>query len=177
MLRWNGKPVADAKIPAPFADWRCKCYVLGDSVGLLMPRAIQRNMMKKTTTTKKAPAPATKLTAPAPALKSTAAPKIRKPAAPAAPAIVTKPSGLRVTIIAKIDIGFGNFLFARGDGGGLGWGKGTPLECTADTTWTLVVPVVEKPFAFKLLRNDADWSAGENYMAAPGDAVTVTPVF
>src|ERR1700691_2242503 len=102
MLRWNGKPVADAKIPAPFADWRCKCYVLGDSVGLLMPRAIQKNMMKKTTTKKKA-----------------------------APAIVTKPSGLRVTIIAKIDIGFGNFLFARGDGGGLGWGKGTPLECTA----------------------------------------------
>jgi hypothetical protein len=136
-------------------------------------------MMKKTTKPLKTPAPATKLTAPAPAPKSTAAPKIRKSAAwsPAAPAIVTKPRGLRVTLVAKIDVGFGNSVFVRGDGAGLGWGKGTPLECTSGDTWTLVLQGVEKPFAFKFVRNDTDWSTGEDYTAAPGDTVTVTPVF
>jgi hypothetical protein len=135
--------------------------------------------MKKTTKTKKTPAPATKLTAPAPARKSTAAPKIMKPAAtsPAKPAIVTKPRGLRVTLVAKIDVGFGNSVFVRGDGAGLGWGSGTPLDCIASDTWTLVLSGVEAPFAFKFVRNDTDWSTGEDYYAAPGDTVTVTPFF
>jgi hypothetical protein len=135
--------------------------------------------MKKTTKPKKTPAPATKLTAPVPARKSTAAPKILKPAAtsPAKPAIVTKPRGLRVTIVAKVDVGFGNSLFVRGDGAGLGWGQGTPLDCTSKDTWMLVLSGVEKPFAFKFVRNDTDWSTGEDYMAAPGDTVTVMPFF
>src|ERR1700691_2258598 len=113
-----------------------------------MPRAIQRHMMKKTTKTKKTPAPATKLPAPAPARKSTAAPKIRKPAAsPEAPAIVTKPRGQKVTLVAKVDVGFGNSLYVRGDGAGLSWGGGKMLESTSADTWTLVLTGVEKPFA------------------------------
>jgi len=135
-------------------------------------------MMKKTTKTTKTPAPATKLTAPAPAAKSTATPKIKKPAASAgAPAIVTKPKGLRVTLVAKVDVGFGNSLYVRGDGAGLSWSSGKVLECSSGDTWTLVLLGVEKPFAFKFVRNDTDWSTGEDYMAAPGDTVTVTPVF
>jgi len=134
--------------------------------------------MKKITKTIKAPAPATKFTAPAPARKSTAAPKIKKSAAPAeAPSVVVKPKGSKVTITAKIDIGFGNILFVRGDGAGLSWEKGKPLGCTAGDTWTLVLPWVEKPFAFKLLVNDETWSADPNFGAAPGETVTVTPVF
>jgi hypothetical protein len=135
--------------------------------------------MKKNTKSHKTPAPATKLTAPAPARKTTAAPKVKKPAAssPAASAVVTKPRGSRVTLIAKADIGFGNILFVRGDGAGLSWEKGTALDCTANDTWTLVLPVVDKPFAFKLVLNDTIWSTGEDYTAAPGDTVTVTPSF
>ena len=135
-------------------------------------------MMKKTTKPKKTPAPATKLTAPAPAAKSKATPKIMKPASSAgAPAIVTKPRGLRVTLVAKIDVGFGNALYVRGDGAGLTWSAGKILECTSGDTWTLVLLGVEKTFAFKFLRNDTDWSTGEDYTAAPGDTVAVTPVF
>jgi hypothetical protein len=130
--------------------------------------------MKKTTKPIKAPAPATKPTAPAPALKSTLTPKIKTPAA--APSIVTKPKGSKVAITAKIDIGFGNILFVRGDGAGLSWTSGKPLGFS-DGAWTIALSGVDKPFEFKFLINDLAWSADPNYSAAPGDTVTVTPVF
>jgi hypothetical protein len=135
--------------------------------------------MKKNTKPGKAPAPARKSTAPAPAPKSTVAPKIKRSAAtsPAAPAIVTKPSGAKVTITAKIDVGFGNTLYVRGDGAGLSWDRGTPLVCLAADSWTIVLLSVTKPFSFKFALNDQEWSAGTDYLAGPGDTVTVTPAF
>jgi hypothetical protein len=135
--------------------------------------------MKKITKTTKAPAPATKITAPAPVRKSSIAPKIKKSsAAPAAnPAFVVKPRAAKVAITAAIDIGFGNTLFIRGSGAGLSWEKGQALAWTAGDAWTLVLPAVDTPFAFKFLVNDLTWSADPNYEAAPGDTVTVTPVF
>jgi len=135
--------------------------------------------MKKTAKTTRTPAPATKPTAPAAARKTIAVPRILKPASapPAAPAIAAKPAGAKVTITAKIDIGFGNALFVRGDGAGLSWDKGTPLACQATDTWSIVLPAVGKPFAFKFILNDQEWSLGKDYLAGPGDAVTVTPAF
>jgi hypothetical protein len=125
--------------------------------------------MKKITKTMKAPAPA---------LKSTTAPKVKKPAAPSeAPSVVVKPKGAKVTITAKIDVGFGNTLYIRGDGAGLSWGKGKALACNVGDAWCVVLNGVEKPLAFKFLVNDETWSADPNFEAAPGDTVTVTPVF
>jgi hypothetical protein len=136
--------------------------------------------MKKTTKPLKTPAPATKLTAPAPARKSTIAPKIAKPvpAAPApAPAIVTKPKGGRVTIIAKVDVGFGNSLFVRGDEPFLHWAKGIALGNLSGDKWEVVLTGIDRPFQFKFLVNDSSWSTGENYTASPGDTVTISPSF
>jgi hypothetical protein len=149
--------------------------------------------MKKTTKIEKTPAPAIKTTAPAPAPKFAApasavkavapaapAPVLRKVAkkpAPAAPAAMAAPKASSVTITAKIDVGFGNTLFLRGSGPGLTWTKGTPLVCIAADAWSLVLPGASGPFAFKFLLNDTDWSTGKDYLAGPGDTVTVTPVF
>ena len=134
--------------------------------------------MKKTAKTTKTPAPATKFTAPAPARKSTVAPKVKKPAVQPVPsAIVAKPTGSRVTIIAKADVGFGNSLFIRGDGAGLSWGKGLLLDNVSGDTWKTVLSGADKPIAFKLLINDELWSTGADFAASPGDTVTVTPAF
>lgn len=135
--------------------------------------------MKKTTKTEKTPAPATKLTAPAPARKSTVAPKIKKShATPAASTVpVAKPKATGVTVTAKIDVGFGNTLFIRGSGAGLSWDKGTPLVCVAENAWSIVLAGAVSPFAFKFVLNDVQWSAGKDYLAGPGDTVTVTPAF
>jgi hypothetical protein len=135
--------------------------------------------MKKITKTEKAPAPATKTPAPAPARKTAAAPKIKAPAAPtpAAPPVVAKPKGSRVTISAKHDVGFGNALFIRGGGAGLSWDKGTPLENVSADVWTIVIPGVERPFGFKFAINDETWNSGPDYVASPGDSLTLTPSF
>jgi hypothetical protein len=135
--------------------------------------------MKKTANTPKTPAPATKLTAPAPARKSTVAPKIKAPEAskPPAPSIVTKPKGGRITIVANVDVGFGNSLYVRGDEPFLHWAKGTLLGNVAGNKWEIVLTAVDKPFEFKFLLNDTGWSTGENYTVSPGDTVTLSPVF
>ena len=142
--------------------------------------------MKKTTKSSKTPAPATKsiapsparksAVAPSPARKSTVAPKIKAPAA-ASPAIVTKPKGARVTIIAKIDVGFGNRLSIRGDEPYLHWSKGVALGSIASDKWEIVLTAIDRPFHFKFLLNDTDWSLGDNLTASPGDTIEVTPAF
>jgi len=144
--------------------------------------------MKKTAKTPKTPAPATKLTAPTPATKliaptpatkSTVAPKIKTPEASKtpAPAVVTKPSGGRINIIADVDVGFGNSLYIRGDEPFLHWAKGTPLGNITGNKWEIVLTGIDKPFEFKFLVNDVSWSTGENYTASPGDTVTLSPAF
>ena len=103
---------------------------------------------------------------------------MKKPAAPAAAsAIVAKPTGSRATIVAKVDVGFGNTLYIRGEGPGLSWEKGVLLENVSSDTWKTVLTGIEKPLAFKLLLNDQSWSSGADYVASPGDTVTVTPSF
>lgn len=161
--------------------------------------------MKKSTSkpAAKSPAPATKAApakaAPAakvasaakaaPATKATPAAKPAKPAAKkkaaaptpaaAAPAVVkpveTKP--VVTTISAKIDIGFGNALYVRGEGAGLSWDKGLLMTCVADDVWQVSVGESAHPVVFKFLVNDLSWSAGEDYSVASGDTVTLVPTF
>jgi len=158
----------------------------GQSVGQSDPRAITKVIMKKSTKSEKTPAPATKPAAPAPkaaapvpaAKKSTVAPKIKEPSAPvAAPAVVAKPKGARVTIVAEIDVGFGNFVTIRGEEPALHWGKGLHLGNISEGKWEIVLTSVEKPFEFKFLVNDLNWSVGENFTASPGDTLTLSPGF
>lgn len=86
------------------------------------------------------------------------------------------PVKLSTTMIsAKIDVGFGNKLFIRGEGPGLSWDKGLPMECAADDVWTITIPGVSSPIVFKVLVNDTAWSLGENYRADPGQSVTIAP--
>lgn len=97
-----------------------------------------------------------------------------KSAAPAKTPIVT--AAAPITIEAKIDVGFGNNLFVRGQGEGLSWERGIPLENVDSRTWRVIVPAKDK-VQFKLLINDAVWCKGEDLVAAPGKKVEVTPAF
>jgi hypothetical protein len=81
-----------------------------------------------------------------------------------------------ITIEAKIDVGFGNRLFLRGQGEGLSWDRGTPLECVDSQTWRLIVPSKDK-LQFKLLINDSVWAKGEDVVATPGKRVELVPAF
>ena len=121
--------------------------------------------MKKSSKTTKTPAPAKK-----------SAPAVRK--APVAPAVKkTAPKAIVTTISARIDVGFGNTVYLRGEGPGLTWDRGVVMECVGDAQWTLALRESALPVVFKFLVNDEVWSVGEDYVAKPGASAVFTPVF
>lgn len=105
--------------------------------------------------------------APVPAV---AAPERTVTAAPSAKPVVT-------SVAAKIDVGFGNSLFIRGQGDGLSWDKGTPLQCVDASTWIWSTTGARGSVVFKLLINDETWSQGEDLVVQAGQKAEVQPVF
>jgi hypothetical protein len=151
--------------------------------------------MKKTaakSTAAKTPAPATKAVSLAKSPVKKAAAVVKKAAAPApapkpaakaravkAPSPKPKAQGTPVTttIVAAIDVGFGNNLTLRGEGPGLSWEAGVPLECSADDRWTITLPETSHPIVCKFLINDSTWCTGEDYTVLPGSSVVLSPSF
>ena len=127
--------------------------------------------MKKTikTTT------ATIKTAVAPATTSTKSPAKKSAPAKKQPAVTATPAATYLS--AKVDIGFGNHLYLRGEGPGLSWDKGLPMDCSSNLMWTTTITGATAPVVFKVLVNDLTWSTGKDYVVEPGQSVTVTPTF
>ena len=111
------------------------------------------------------------------------------PVAPSAPAAValaptvaravtpvaSKP--LVTTITARINVGFGNALYLRGEGAGLSWDRGVQMTCVSATEWLITLPESARPVVFKFLINDATWSTGSDYSAVTGTSTLLTPAF
>jgi hypothetical protein len=136
-------------------------------------------MKKAIKTAQASPAPATASSASAPAPKTSRVPRIKKSAPPTngdSPGHANSANGVTV-ITAKIDIGFGNRLFLRGEGPGLSWEKGAALDCVADDRWVFSVKGAAQPIAFKFLLNDESWSVGDDFVVEPGASLAVTPLF
>ena len=109
--------------------------------------------------------------------------KASAPAAPApkaAPAVaetkLISKASRSATIEAKIDVGFGNTLYLRGEGKGLNWNQGIPLTNVDGSTWQWSGEADEK-LKVKLLLNDAVWAKGEDLVVAPGEKVQIAPAF
>lgn len=155
---------------------------------------------KKTTAkASTSPAPATKDTKSAARPKSSAPKVAAKKTASATAAIVaavtraaapvlTEPVALpRVkevaipavctTITAKIDVGFGNALFLRGDGPGLSWDRGMPMTNVGADLWQVKLRETTRPIGFKFLVNDLTWSTGADFLIASGGDELFTPAF
>lgn len=144
--------------------------------------------MKKASSTAAASIPSTDSAPTKPAVKKTPVKKTaaRKPAArkteavqtTTAPSLApTTPASLPTTVKANIDIGFGNLLYLRGDGPGLSWEQGLPMECVGDNVWTWTTRGAIQPFTYKVLVNDVSWSVGEDYLAHTGQLNVVEPQF
>ena len=114
-------------------------------------------------------------TAVASAAKSTKAPVKKSAPAKKQPAVSTTPFATYIS--AKVDIGFGNHLFLRGEGPGLSWDKGLLMDCSSSLVWATTLAGATAPVVFKVLVNDLTWSAGKDYVVEPGQSVTVTPTF
>lgn len=98
-------------------------------------------------------------------------------AAPAVPVKAVAPARVQTKIIARADVGYGNALYVRGDGPGLSWNQGVPMECVASDHWELVLGACATPIAFKVLLNDMTWCAGPDSVVASGSTATIVPDF
>ena len=128
-------------------------------------------MKKNTSKTTKSPASAKKTARAAVAAK----PAAKKKTAPVVKKVAT--ASVATTITAKIDIGFGNLLYLRGEGPGLSWDKGIVMACVCDNEWQSVVAESARPISFKFLVNDLTWNVGEDFAARPGANVVLEPTF
>ncbi len=147
-------------------------------------------MAKKTTkkaakkvAAKKAPA---KKVAPKKAAKKAPAKKVAAKKAPAKKAPAKKAPAkkkaaskklVETSIIARVDVGFGNSLYVRGEGAGLSWEKGTLLENITPYEWALKSTKAKGSVTFKFLINDELWAEGENITVAAGETSISTPAF
>ena len=103
------------------------------------------------------------------------APNAAPASKPAVKAVATAP--VVTTISARVDVGFGNSLYIRGEGPGLSWDKGVRMDCVGSDLWQIALAESARAFTFKLLVNDLSWSAGPDFSAACGTSVTITPEF
>jgi hypothetical protein len=134
----------------------------------------------------KSPAAATKsaVTKPVAPKKSkvAASPSVKAASAPASvrPATAVKPVAsklVQTTINARVDVGFGNLLFIRGEGPGLSWDRGISMDCIEADLWRIVLPESARGHTFKFLVNDLTWSTGSDFTATSGSSATHTPEF
>ena len=125
--------------------------------------------MKKLTKKTAAPSVAAKIAKPKAPAKQPAAPAKKKPA------VASEPPATFIS--AKIDIGFGNHLYLRGEGPGLSWDRGLAMDSVGANLWTSSVKNATAPVTFKVLVNDLTWNAGPDNVVQPGKSITITPTF
>jgi hypothetical protein len=108
------------------------------------------------------------------------APTVPPPHSPSGSASATVTAcltgGANTIIDIKLDVGFGNAVFLRGNGGGLTWERGVPLACVDGKTWRWI-GMVQCPVIFKPLINDQIWSAGDDMTVKPGQKLEIKPIF
>lgn len=124
-------------------------------------KAVKKDAVKKTAVKKTA-------------VKKTVAKKVAKKVA--AKKTVKKAASPLTTVIAKVDIGWGNNLYIRGEGGGLDWDKGLLMDCV-DGDWTWSTASAKEGVVFKFVINDEIWAEGENLTVAAGGTSVSSPTF
>jgi len=91
--------------------------------------------------------------------------------------VVVQKTAPVTTVIARVDVGFGNALYIRGEGPGLSWDKGVMMGNTAPEQWVWSTSAASGEVTFKVLINDDYWSAGLNSVVGAGERVVVEPAF
>ncbi len=95
----------------------------------------------------------------------------------APPAVHHDASGGTSTLVATAYIGIGNKLYVRGDGPGLSWDQGVPMQFLAIGKWGWTSPEGAEPITCRIYRNDETPMLDENIVLEPGAKAEVTPRF
>jgi hypothetical protein len=98
-------------------------------------------------------------------------------AASAAPAEASASSDGATRLLATAYIGIGNKLFIRGDGPGLSWDKGVPMQFVSIGKWGWATHDATGPVACKLYKNDETAALSGEITLELGKHVEVTALF
>lgn len=142
-------------------------------VKVVKSKAVESSPVKKTVAPKKVSTP--RKTAKAAAVAATVEAPSLAPAAVVELPVAEVPG--TTTIVARVDVGFGNQLYLRGEGPGLSWDRGVLMDCTSNDRWSYTISSATQPIVFKVLLNDQVWSSGDDYTVAPGETAAFTPSF
>lgn len=88
-----------------------------------------------------------------------------------------KKIAVKTTIAARVDVGFGNNLYIRGEGAGLSWDVGILMRNLSPYEWAWETKSADKPIEYKLLINDEIWANGENQFAQSDETSITAPTF
>lgn len=95
----------------------------------------------------------------------------------AAPAEASASSDGATRLLATAYIGIGNKLYIRGDGPGLSWDKGVPMQFVSIGKWGWATDDATAPIACKLYKNDETPALSGEVFLEPGKHVEVTALF
>ena len=68
-------------------------------------------------------------------------------------------------------------MHIRGQGDGLSWDSGQPLQRGFGGTWIWTTSNAKRNLRFKLLLNDTIWAKGRDISVKAGKLIEVVPVF
>ena len=81
------------------------------------------------------------------------------------------------SLLANIVIGIGNKPYLRGEGGGLSWKKGIPMNFKEIGQWQWQSPNDQDTITCQIYKNDQTPSQGEKITLQPGQNLEINPVF
>ncbi len=87
-----------------------------------------------------------------------------------------KPGGV-TSVVANVMIGIGNKPFLRGEGPGLSWDEGVPMNFVEIGKWAWSPTRKNTTLTVQVYRNDEDPDQGGKYEVKPGEKVEITPDF
>jgi len=108
---------------------------------------------------------------------SESAPLLSGSEEPAAPTEAAASSDGATRLLATAYIGIGNKLFIRGEGPGLSWDKGVPMQFVSIGKWGWATHDAATPVRCKLYKNDETAALSGEVTLEPGKHVEVTALF
>ncbi|MFT3830601.1 MAG: hypothetical protein QM691_12940 [Opitutaceae bacterium] len=106
-----------------------------------------------------------------------AEPEIVYDAEPATHSAPAKTADGATRLLVTAYIGIGNKVFIRGEGPGLSWEKGVPMEFVSIGKWSWETGDAVDPLKIQLYKNDDLAAQGEAITLPPGHHIEATPVF
>ncbi|MDR1497107.1 MAG: hypothetical protein LBS59_01650 [Puniceicoccales bacterium] len=171
-------PTTPTKAASPAAEDTSAAEKINPGIAALPPNKASKSGGKSVKTTQPAePAAATAKPAVAEQTPAKAPAKKSEIIVKNAPPEKKVPLPRVTTIVANIDVGWGNQVFLRGEGGGLSWDYGVPMTCRDNNEWVWVSAVNESSFVFKFVLNDIFWEQSENRSVNGGEVFTTIPLF